>query len=151
MDGMPVQRIRFNALSGLSCYDMVRKLNAAISKVSMPSRAYTSFLLIIELGYITYITLVSMPSRAYTSFLPNHVSSRWSSAQLGFNALSGLYLISTRLQSKSMERRWIMFQCPLGLIPHFYTHVCAQQWRQHSRFQCPLGLIPHFYGTPSKT
>lgn len=34
----------FNALSGLSCYDMVRKLNAAISKVSMPSRAYTSFL-----------------------------------------------------------------------------------------------------------
>ena len=66
---MPVQRIRFNALSGLSCYDMVRKLNAAISKVSMPSRAYTSFLLIIELGYITYITLVSMPSRAYTSFL----------------------------------------------------------------------------------
>ena len=69
MDGMPVQRIRFNALSGLSCYDMVRKLNAAISKVSMPSRAYTSFLLIIELGYITYITLVSMPSRAYTSFL----------------------------------------------------------------------------------
>ena len=44
MDGMPVQRIRFNALSGLSCYDMVRKLNAAISKVSMPSRAYTSFL-----------------------------------------------------------------------------------------------------------
>ena len=70
MDGMPVQRIRFNALSGLSCYDMVRKLNAAISKVSMPSRAYTSFL----------------PHGWYRG---GHI------VRIRFNALSGLYLIST--------------------------------------------------------
>ena len=68
---MPVQRIRFNALSGLSCYDMVRKLNAAISKVSMPSRAYTSFL---------------RRDDIYINFYDKY----------GFNALSGLYLISTK-------------------------------------------------------
>ena len=44
----------------------------------------------------------------------------------GFNALSGLYLISTK---------------PLGLPAPY----------QKRRFQCPLGLIPHFYSTPSKT
>ena len=42
----------------------------------------------------------------------------------GFNALSGLYLISTK---------------PLGLPAPY----------QKRRFQCPLGLIPHFYLTPS--
>ena len=66
---MPVQRIRFNALSGLSCYDMVRKLNAAISKVSMPSRAYTSFLQGLHHRVGAVLFGVSMPSRAYTSFL----------------------------------------------------------------------------------
>ena len=46
--------------------------------------------------------------------------------QCCFNALTGLYLISTSF----MPER-------LGL------HYCS--------CQCPLGLIPHFYGTPSKT
>ena len=93
MDGMPVQRIRFNALSGLSCYFMIwlsaemktlfqcplgliphfyatqqgsaqRKNNV----VSMPSRAYTSFLPTGMSGRVD-VYIVSMPSRAYTSFL----------------------------------------------------------------------------------
>ena len=39
----------------------------------------------------------------------------------------------------------MQFQCPLGLIPHFYPKryevpITDKQW-----FQCPLGLIPHFY------
>ena len=46
------------------------ELNSKNTLVSMPSRAYTSFLLI-ELGMlmISYYAIVSMPSRAYTSFL----------------------------------------------------------------------------------
>ena len=42
----------------------------------------------------------------------------------GFNALSGLYLISTKplgLPAPYQKRR---FQCPLGLIPHFYRPAC---------------------------
>ena len=35
----------------------------------MPSRAYTSFLLLINIGYDKIAIDVSMPSRAYTSFL----------------------------------------------------------------------------------
>jgi AcrR family transcriptional regulator len=38
-----------------------------------------------------------------------------------FNALSGLYLISTKdYQTHSICI--LKFQCPLGLIPHFYIH-----------------------------
>ena len=46
--------------------------------------------------------------------------------KLSVNALSGLYLISTRNPNKFIE---------------VHNDGC----------QCPLGLIPHFYGTPSKT
>ena len=89
--------------------------------VSMPSRAYTSFLrklpylneeglkkcqcplgLIphfynINIVYNETALIVSMPSRAYTSFLhySNHVSTRWTA----------------------------VCQCPLGLIPHFYDTI----------------------------
>ena len=70
---------------------------------------------------------VSMPSRAYTSFL------------------------LCQYVDGSIEA-FVMCQCPLGLIPHFYLHrrgVSLASLR--IRCQCPLGLIPHFYGTPSKT
>ena len=39
MDGMPVQRIRFNALSGLSCYKAQESIRS-FRCVSMPSRAW---------------------------------------------------------------------------------------------------------------
>ena len=41
-------------------------------------------------------------------------------AYAGFNALSGLYLISTFNWVKSFTSWEVLFQCPLGLIPHFY-------------------------------
>ena len=69
-------------------------MNVVIA-VSMPSRAYTSFLQLKELSKSVVIeTDVSMPSRAYTSFLQTYHKA------LKFvipcvNALSGLYLIST--------------------------------------------------------
>ena len=39
--------------------------------VSMPSRAYTSFLQYVDISVLTRALKVSMPSRAYTSFLHN--------------------------------------------------------------------------------
>ena len=62
---------------------------------------------------------VSMPSRAYTSFLllvpvcPDVVMC------ICVNALSGLYLIST-FTALFFSSPSSMCQCPLGLIPHFY-------------------------------
>ena len=39
--------------------------------VSMPSRAYTSFLRFMMFSFLYHHEKVSMPSRAYTSFLRN--------------------------------------------------------------------------------
>ena len=38
-----------------------------------------------------------------------------------------------------------MCQCPLGLIPHFYSTREKWSWYTIIPCQCPLGLIPHFY------
>ena len=94
----------------------------AWSKVSMPSRAYISFLRQIQgHGCSERKVLVSMPSRAYISFL--------------------------RLrQSFPKGRRRNKCQCPLGLISHFYPHNQYYQNIMISMYQCPLGLISHFYG-----
>ena len=89
---------------------------------------------------------VSMPSRAYTSFLPNRSGYRHLIKSGGFNALSGLYLISTFWRVQRFTHHLCRFQCPLGLIPHFYPD---KGWYpsvgNYKSFQCPLGLIPHFY------
>ena len=61
-----------------------------------------------------------MPSRAYTSFLPDVPLFLQETDIPGFNALSGLYLISTRRAAVFTRDRYTWFQCPLGLIPHFY-------------------------------
>ena len=61
MDGMPVQRIRFNALSGLSCYKAQESIRS-FRCVSMPSRAWvvTTFK-----SWMPHSMSVSMPSRAW--------------------------------------------------------------------------------------
>ena len=41
-----------------------------------------------------------------------------------------------------------MFQCPHGLE---LLQFVQGGYDLKLMFQCPLGLIPHFYGTPSKT
>ncbi len=63
--------------------------------VSMPSRAYTSFLPELAMRRYNVANKVSMPSRAYTSFLQNSYFKSGESVFVCFNALSGLYLIST--------------------------------------------------------
>ena len=63
---------------------------------------------------------VSMPSRAYTSFLPTMKKEVCRKENEGVNALSGLYLISTLDRVEIPEKPKEVCQCPLGLIPHFY-------------------------------
>ena len=120
------------------------------SNVSMPSRAYASFLLRGEITtQIAKWMEVSMPSRAYASFL--------------------LYAL------RNGCIRLALCQCPLGLMHHFYaitteadgsinigvnalSGLCIISTRKvvsglewDEMCQCPLGLMHHFYGTPSKT
>ena len=86
-----------NALSGLyliSTGDWRGCIWSSPIYVSMPSRAYTSFLLRYGLFWSHKEPIVSMPSRAYTSFLHN-MESRIRRIPHCVNALSGLYLIST--------------------------------------------------------
>ena len=57
-----------------------------------------------------------------------------------FQTMDHVSLATVELSSNTL------FQCPLGLIPHFYTEM-----PEYARLillkacQCPLGLIPHFY------
>ena len=112
---------RVNALSGLYIISTKKERFWGCRKVnvSMPFRAYTSFLHEIRptklsevvgcqcpLGLIPHFykinelydagkNAVSMPSRAYTSFLHRPCSWYRNDSGRGVNALSGLYLIST--------------------------------------------------------
>ena len=65
---------------------------------------------------------VSMPSRAYTSLLRMIKIATIKELTLGVNALSGLYLIVTKLRKKLIIG-FVRCQCPLGLIPHCYPDV----------------------------
>ena len=130
---------------------MVRKLNAAISKVSMPSRAYTSFLLG-KATMMSMIQIVSMPSRAYTSFLRESMYSK-RCVNRCFNALSGLYLISTGKRGAIWLMNLIRFNALSGLYlistvplqkPRFYavSRACfcryLSEYSDNSRFSCML-------------
>ena len=119
-------------------------------RVSMPSRAYTSFLHIAP-SYMEQYIIVSMPSRAYTSFLPGTRAKNFSKLFKLCQCPLGLipHFYSRKFQEDGGQCR--LCQCPLGLIPHFYRSYYVKEVSEHHRCQCPLGLIPHFYGTPSKT
>ena len=69
---------------------------------------------------------VSMPSRAYTSFLPNKPV-KITDAKSGVNALSGLYLISTRncLMEGSAE---IIVSMPSLAYTSFLQSRCDQKY-----------------------
>ena len=136
----------------------------------MPSRAYTSFLRDTALTASELAIPVSMPSRAYTSFLlPFGPSAGWKGllcqCPLGLiphfyqairgmhnltivmcvNALSGLYLISTRKYQQS--KRVVPFvSMPSRAYTSFLrSYDYAQFTKYREVCQCPLGLIPHFY------
>ena len=108
---------------------LLQVINVQLSiGVSMPSRAYTSFLREVCCGVHTPPHWwVSMPSRAYTSFLREYYE---------------IFRIC-----------WRRCQCPLGLIHHFYvplqkprfyavSRACfyryLSEYSDNSRFSCML-------------
>ena len=193
---MPVQRIRFNALSGLSCYFRITVENLPHYTVSMPSRAWVVTCSLCGVRSSKHVSMpsrawvvtlrkqadaaqeeVSMPSRAWvvTARMSNILNFSWyflcipaiyrcilAYLPIFFNQLSkflrcespstflgtclshhsfiiflvtntntllsGLYLISTKIEYNGNVFVANLCQCPLGLIPHFYyangNHCC---------------------------
>ena len=59
-----------------------------------------------------------------------------------FNTLMGL---SCYNNAACYQLPIYVFQCPHGLIPHFYVNKAFKLRIYKKLCQCPLGLIPHFY------
>ena len=117
----PLALLRVNALSGLyiiSTRDMSGLSRVSYNVCQCPLGLIHHFYSGKGLGK-AQIYLVSMPSRAYTSFLRKESYNGEPVLAHRVNALSGLYIISTHI----LKRIWKMVkecQCPLGLIHHFY-------------------------------
>ena len=60
------------------------------------------------------------------------------------NALSGLYLISTKSRQNWLERS-VIVSMPSRAYTSFLPTISFYQLKNWIRCQCPLGLIPHFY------
>ena len=118
----------FNALSGLSCYKRFHLLLCEPMKFQCPLGLIPHFYRITFLMRYPSAWKVSMPSRAYTSFLPKQRGVRIIPHFFSFNALSGLYLISTVPLQK----------------PRFYavSRACfcryLSEYSDNSRFSCML-------------
>ena len=81
-----------------------------------------------------------MPSRAYTSFLPNRSGYRHLIKSGGFNALSGLYLISTRTINWMCQTTSLCFNALSGLYL-ISTRIPWGHWRGGwKRFNALSGL-----------
>ena len=114
----------------------------------MPSRAWVVTVIFM---YASGTRSVSMPSRAYTSFLPNKPV-KITDAKSGVNALSGLYLISTQVLSgvfnnqtcvNALSGLYLISTVPLQK-PRFYavSRACfcryLSEYSGNSRFPCML-------------
>ena len=138
----------------------------------MPSRASTPFLLR-WLQFVTIVNIgVSMPFRASAPFLLTRLwcvliqytysinaLSGWGSISThsmadvkkfindkGINALSDWCSISTLFYEILRIKTIFPYQCPLGLMLHFYPlNGRCQEIYKWQRYQCPLGLMLHFY------
>ena len=62
----------------------------------------------------------------------------------GFNALSGLYLISTE-ENSVISVAYGYVSMPSRAYTSFLRGTETRERTSVSKFQCPLGLIPHFY------
>ena len=139
--------------------------------MSMPSRAYTSFLPIYGIravddkivcqcphGLIPHfyaiccsiiygaIYVCQCPHGLIPHFYVNS-GTRQNRVMIRVNALTGLYLISTVVDYVWVREDKDLCQCPHGLIPHFYSGIRSVALTSLlAECQCPHGLIPHFYG-----
>ena len=88
---------------------------------------------------------VSMPSRAETPFLQWLRCVIWQ-VMLRINALSGWDSISTNDPENLAAEMRALYQCPLGLVLHFYfQYIFLIKEKEDLSYQCPLGLVLHFY------
>ena len=63
----------------------------------------------------------------------------------GVNALSGLYLISTYTHSGMVIQLWYNVSMPSRAYTSFLQNDNGEDVYYRFPCQCPLGLIPHFY------
>ena len=123
-----------------------------VEEVSMPSRAYTSFLLSTTVGDDGLLKLMC---QCPLGLIPHfYLSVHGKSIEVERKCQCPLGLIPHFYVSsplKELENSSIMCQCPLGLIPHFYEEEEWTAERFTQKCQCPLGLIPHFYRCESRT
>ena len=122
-----------------------------VSTVSMPSRAYTSFLQVLRLYRLRNFILCQCPlgliPHFYDIFINFYDEYGLQMCQWPLGLIPHFYGMELAVL-RNIEHEC---QCPLGLIPHFYQKRVWIPSKQLQKCQCPLGLIPHFYGTPSKT
>ena len=123
---------------------LLRKIN-----VSMPSRAYTSFLQINEEKCpMLYNKIVSMPSRAYTSFL--HITTLFLYIMIPcFNALSGLYLISTLIKD-AWTGRYFRVSMPSRAYTSFLQHCSERFYMNLINVSMPSRAYTSFLRYPFK-
>ena len=120
--------------------------------VSMPSRAYTSFLLLISLELPG---VVSQSVNALSGLY--FISTLWrlviilKCTKKCVNALSGLYFISTESMFSGRDEIIMGVNALSGLYFISTMVMIIMGVIGVILCQCPLGLILHFYGTPSKT
>ena len=104
----------FNALTGLSCYLKHTHLTSLRQAFQCPHGLELLRLEPIQRAY----SKASFNALSGLSCYCDIYVCIWH--KKCFNALSGLYLISTGM-IKSSPLLNFLFQCPLGLIPHFYS------------------------------
>ena len=153
---------------GLSCYRFPVKIYALAKHVSMPSWAWVVTARMSNiLNFSWYFLCIPAIYKCILAYLPiffNQLSKFFRcespSTFLGTclshhsfiiflvtntnTLLSGLYLISTKIEYNGNVFVANLCQCPLGLIPHFYKVIGLSE-KDINMCQCPLGLIPHFY------
>ena len=114
----------------------VREKKKMTTQVSMPSRAWV---VTVSAALKAYILSVSMPSRAWVVTESRPLLQRF----LAVSMPSRAWVVTRNRVCRINFCDW--FQCPHGLIPHFYCFGSRRIRRRGRMCQCPLGLIPHFY------
>ena len=114
-------------------------------RVSMPSRAVTSFLLTLASVKNMWNTECQCPLGLLPHFYAGTHLGEWTGVaqcQCPLGLLPHFYAdLTSMLTTETVHS----CQCPLGLLPHFYNQGQAFNACILLQCQCPLGLLPHFY------
>ena len=164
----------FNTLMGLSCYCNWVMGELVELVVSMPSWAWVVTARMSNiLNFSWYFLCIPAIYRCILAYLPiffNQLSkflrcespSTFLGTCLSHHSfiiflvtntntlLSGLYLISTKIQLAIILKQECV-SMPSRAYTSFLPKLNPAANDNTDSCQCPLGLIPHFYGTPSKT